>query len=572
MGFLKNLKIKTLLIFGFGFMVLMTIVVGLFSVMGVAKIGSDIDTIYNQNMTTVMQLGELKENLLLTNINVVQILYDNQDQSLVDGWKQSITDTTEKNNVILGKFEKSKLNKAEKELYDKFKTDLSDFRAKRQEMIDFVAAGDVLGAFGKYDEVIIVKDSMFEKLNQLISMNKDEAKKKFNLSQALYIGTITIVGLLVLAGVAISVFVTFYIIQRLSRGIRQIEQISERLSVGDLTMTVNSTSKDEIGGITRALDQSTLNMREIISEIVNGAKTINNSSQEISATVQQLTATMETVKESAYEVARGAEDLSASSEETTASIQEISDNTSSIAQQSGDGRTAAVGIRKKAEETKLNGEKSMEKAIKLMEEKQRSVTQAINDSRIVDQILVMTDTISGLADQTNLLALNAAIEAARAGESGRGFAVVAEEVRKLAEQSGSTVNQIKAVVEKVKTSVDNLSHHSNEMLMFVDKNVTKDYQYLVEVGTEYQRDAVYLDEFASKIASASEQVSESINQISQAAEMNSVTAQESTENSRSILNNIEETTRAIELMSVTALQQSDTSEKLVRMVEKFKLK
>ena len=107
MGFLKNLKIKTLLIFGFGFMVLMTIVVGLFSVMGVAKIGSDIDTIYNQNMTTVMQLGELKENLLLTNINVVQILYDNQDQSLVDGWKQSITDTTEKNNVILNKFKKS---------------------------------------------------------------------------------------------------------------------------------------------------------------------------------------------------------------------------------------------------------------------------------------------------------------------------------------------------------------------------------------------------------------------------------------------------------------------------------
>ena len=129
------------------------------------------------------------------------------------------------------------------------------------------------------------------------------------------------------------------------------------------------------------------------------------------------------------------------------------------------------------------------KASNVFHDAQLSLEKAIEDAKVVDQIAILSQSITNIMSQTNLLALNASIEAARAGDAGRGFAVVATEIRNLAEQSKGSVVKIQLITADVKKAVANLTESSSVLLRFVSEDVNKDYEFMQQVSEKYTEDS-----------------------------------------------------------------------------------
>lgn len=129
--------------------------------------------------------------------------------------------------------------------------------------------------------------------------------------------------------------------------------------------------------------------------------------------------------------------------------------------------------------------------------------RAENISRIND----LADAILDISEQTNLLSLNAAIESARVGEAGNGFAIVANEIKKLAENSVHTVDEIQSITKDVISSVSELSDSSGQIIQVMDDTVIKDYGKLINTGEQYSKDAEFVNELMTNFSATSQELS-----------------------------------------------------------------
>ncbi len=386
------------------------------------------------------------------------------------------------------------------------------------------------------------------------------------------------ISLMVLSISVIMIIITILLItmitRRITKPIIKCSEYLETVASGDFSQEINPkflSRNDEVGSITNAINHMKNSLKNLVNSIKIESSAIEEEVDGVVGNIIELTTSLEGISATTEELAASMEETSAASEEMSATSQEIEKAVQLIAEKSQQGAVMAKTITKRAEETKENVDTSQKKAQAIFLATKEKLEQAILESKVVNQINLLTESIMQITDQTNLLALNAAIEAARAGEQGRGFAVVAEEVRKLAEQSKGAVMQIQDVTAKVTSSVDNLSNSSNSLLSFVSIDVANDYKVMLDVAGNYREDAKFVDNLVMEFSATSVQLLASIHDISAAINMVAQAASESASGTTDIANQATEVNGKSNDVQEQVLKAKDSANKLKEEITKFKV-
>ncbi len=370
----------------------------------------------------------------------------------------------------------------------------------------------------------------------------------------------------------ISLCVGYFIASTISKPITSIGEHLKVIATGDFTNEISPklmNLKDELGMLVRSTDIMQRSVREVVRGVVSESKNVSQSVVSAGSSMYELDIEIEEVSATTEELSAGMEETAASVEELYATSSEIEKGVEAIAGKAQEGAVSAAEINKRATELRENFLLSQKNAYEIFFDVKIKLEKALEESKAVEQIDTLADAILQITSQTNLLALNAAIEAARAGEAGKGFAVVADEIRKLAEDSKSTVTQIQGITKQVTYSVDNLTTSSNSLLAFMASNVDNDYRTMLDATEKYQRDAEFVDNLVTDFSATSEELATSIANVIKAINEITTATNEGAEGTNIIAQKTGVVAqKANDIMGQARISKEGT-EKLIEMVKKF---
>ena len=377
--------------------------------------------------------------------------------------------------------------------------------------------------------------------------------------------TIISIGVAIVIGGGLILFTTISILKPLGR----IKELADRISNFDISQDVKIVINDEFGAIGESLNMAQHNLREIIKLCIDNTKNVLLLNEKLSTIINELSKNLEGTEKDIEKINITAEENSGTVEEIYASIQEISASMQELSAKAENGNANSEKIKERAQSVLKNSKHAISNTKNIYHEKEECIKEAIEESKVVEEIKVMAQAIAGISEQTNLLALNAAIEAARAGESGKGFAVVAEEIRKLAEESSSSVGTIQDTIEKVKTEFENLSKNSSEVLKFIDNNVRENLNEYGEIGEQYSKDGEFVHSMSNQLSNMSETVTSSIEQVNSAISNTAKNSEETVVSTNNIKNNIGNVNASMKKVLDSVEKSVQDSKKLNDIVNKF---
>jgi methyl-accepting chemotaxis protein len=342
------------------------------------------------------------------------------------------------------------------------------------------------------------------------------------------------------------------IVQRLAR----VVEFATAMAKGDLTRELEAGQNDEVGRLTRALNDMGKSLRDVVQDLAGGIQTVAAASTELSAIAGSMSDGAQGMTQAADGMASTAGAFSSGAVRTASSMEQATANLHTVATATEEMSATVADISSNSERARVISGEATRQA--------RAVSDNMRDlGRAAQEIGQVTETITSISAQTNLLALNATIEAARAGAAGKGFAVVANEIKELAQQTTSATEDIKSRITGIQAS----THVAMTDIEKITDVIAQVSDFTTTIAAAIEEQTVVTKDVASNIASASGRVQESNDNMSGIA----VDSERLAEEIMKVNRQLAEIRTAGQQVDTSAADLSRLSEQLSVSVNRFRL-
>jgi len=523
-----------------GVVLVLMLLLGMTGFMGLKSSNNALEDIYHKQFQNFKSSSNALQNVSAAHADVYRLFtwLSNYDDAKIKQASDNISTRIDKAiDQIKAVDENSQLSEEGEKATTELLADLAKYRKQVANAIDMAQVDPNLGITGMQ-----TADRLFTglqlKTEKLIQEGEDSAKAHFDASVSSFKIAISLfISLLIIAFIAgslLSIYMSNMIITPLKAAIAS----AQRIAKGNLKEKIHSTQSDETGDLLKALSDMQENLREIIGSINKGA--------------QELTLMSSNVTDSSGRIVRGTSDQHDAASAMASSIEELSVSINVVSENAHD---ADLAVDESARLTR-QGRDVLDKMDSAMQQISTSVNESANIIHTLgkesERISEIIKVIKEIADQTNLLALNAAIEAARAGEQGRGFAVVADEVRKLAERTANSTQEISNMIQGIQTNTQGAVASMKQGVDIVSHGSTLTSEVsrvIADVENKSKTVSGMVNEISNALkeqATASHDIATHVEEIALKAEENSIASKETSSSARrmsELANNMEEMVR-----------------------------
>lgn len=522
-------------------------------------------------------------------------LTDNIDKELEVIQKQvliyCVSSDPDTKKTCLGKLEKS--FSSMKDSSEKLENHISDFSKSSQ-----ATYKDIVKEINEYESVIngitevasegvsssvdmiswnlgLKSDTITNNINKLCKENTERINRLRDQQNEVYDANVKFILIMliviVLALIVTVVIILQLVVKPLKKQKKQLNEVIDSINngQGDLTRRLAVIRDDEIGESSKGINKFIETLQRIMSKIItnvdkldcvvgNVAESVansNDSANDISTIMQELVATME-------EVATRSNIVVSNTVLAEDKVKEMAESTQ-------EGAVYAKAMRERAVNLEEVARENTESTSKIISDITVRLEVAVENSRSVEKVAKLTEDILNISEQTNLLALNASIEAARAGTVGRGFAVVADEIRKLADSSKQTANNIQSVNEMVIQAVNELIKESKYIMDYINDSVLKDYEAFAQSGIQYREDAVHIDLSMNKCAEDAGKILKNITEITESISGINTAVDESVSGVNNVTSNLDQLVNSLAKVNDEMRENSTVAKNLKSESENF---